>query len=88
MSTLALGAAGVHHMTVSSPAQADPGPPVVVLLVVALVLAVVAFRQLGHAMAPIGDLIRAVVSALVAAVTLIGLAGLLVWLLVLVALRN
>lgn len=89
MFTLPLSVVGVHHMTVSfATPQADRGSPVVVLALVALVLSVAALGQLRHAMAPIGEFIRALVSALAVAVMLFGLFGVLVWLLVIITVRN
>ncbi|MFI7598016.1 hypothetical protein [Actinoplanes sp. NPDC049681] len=60
----------------------------VLLLWLSLILSFVALWHVRRAMAPIGVLVRGVMSALVATLTLFGLIGLLVWLLAVSALRN
>lgn len=91
MSTLDPLVAAVNHLQVS---VAD-GPPAdvsgiggpnnstsVVAIAIVLLLLIGAFKQLGKAVAPIGELVRLVMSALAVAALLLGAMAVLVWMLI------
>lgn len=87
MSTLDRFAAAVHHLAVAVPSAAPvtegwTGESVRPVLVVAMLLAIVllggALKSLGRAFAPIGELVRMVVSAFTVAVLLLAAIGLLI----------
>ncbi|BFU45792.1 hypothetical protein [Krasilnikovia sp. MM14-A1004] len=77
MSTLVVFAVSVHQIpvTVGAPQPSPPSSPAAGILVVALVvtglLLTAAWRQVGHAMAPLRELARSVGSA-AAAILLLG----------------
>jgi hypothetical protein len=87
MPTLDLFASAVHHIDVSDltprtaavPSAEVHLPPVMVIVVVIAVLLVGgALKQLGRTIAPIGAMVRLVLSALVVAVLLIAAVAILI----------
>jgi hypothetical protein len=71
MFTLALSPPGVHSLAASDPVTAPVQPVVVVVVILTIVLLMAALRQLRHAIAPIGELVRLVLSAFGVAVLLV-----------------
>jgi hypothetical protein len=96
MSTLDPLASAVHHIGISdSPlraAEATTGgsvqPVVVIVVLLAVMLVGGALKQLGRAFAPVGELLRLVLSALAVAVLLIGAIAVLIGGLILSARGN
>lgn len=91
MSTLDPVVAAVNHLPVS----VVDGPPAevsatagqsqsvsVVAIAIVLLLLLAAFKQLGKAVQPIGELVRVVMSALAVAALLLGAMAVLVWMLI------
>jgi hypothetical protein len=79
MSTLDPVVLAVNHHQVS---VADGRPASVVSIAVVLLLLVVAFKHLGRAVQPIGELVRLVMSALAVAALLLAAMAVLVWMLI------